>query len=97
MSSSLVFFSYILLTSANLFILREIIDRPGWAHILSRPHLTSIVKITSKRKHPQLITFKYGTSDGESYQVTATQRFLIPDAKNATKKIKERIVKLIGD
>ncbi|XP_065056142.1 TBC1 domain family member 23-like [Rhopilema esculentum] len=89
--------SYILLTLTNLFILREIIDRPGWAHILSRPHLTSIVKITSKRKHPQLITFKYGTSNGESYQITATQRFLIPDAKNATKKIKERIVKIIGD
>eukprot|EP00794_Sanderia_malayensis_P011174 gene11174-12349_t len=89
--------SYLLLTSTNLFILREIIDRPGWAHILSRPHLTSIVKITSKRKHPELITFKYGTSDGDSYQVTATQRFLIPDAKHATRKIKDRIMKIIGE
>ncbi|XP_057302283.1 TBC1 domain family member 23-like [Hydractinia symbiolongicarpus] len=97
-SSGQMFSSYILLTSSHLFILREIVDkdRPGWAHIQSRPHLSSIVKITSKRKHPDLITFKYGTSDGEDFTITGAQRFLIPNSKQAMKKIKERILKVIN-
>lgn len=89
--------SYILLTSSNLFILREIVDEehPGWARIQSRPHLTSIVKITSKKKHPDLITFKYGTSDGNAYNITGSQKFLIPNSAQAMKKIKEKIFKVI--
>lgn len=89
--------SYILLTTSNLFILREIVDEehPGWARIQSRPHLTSIVKITSKKKHPDLITFKYGTSDGDIYNITGSQKFLIPNSQQAMKKIKERIFKVI--
>ena len=81
----------------HLFILREIVDknRAGWAHIQSRPHLSSIIKITSKRKHPDLITFKYGTSNGDEFNVTGSQRFLIPNSKQAMKRIKERILKLI--
>ncbi|XP_047129998.1 TBC1 domain family member 23 isoform X1 [Hydra vulgaris] len=95
--SGQMFSSYILLTMTHLFILREIVDknRAGWAHIQSRPHLSSIIKITSKRKHPDLITFKYGTSNGEEFNVTGSQRFLIPNSKQATKRIKERILKLM--
>ena len=87
------------MTSTNLIILREVVDkdRPGWAHIQSRPHLSSVVKITSKRKHPDLITFRYGTTDGDEPEITGSQRFLIPNSKQATKKIKERIMKQIGD
>ena len=70
-------------------------ERPGWANIQSRPHLTSIVKITSKRKHPDLITFKYGTSEGDDFNITGSQRFLIPNSKQVMKKIKERIMKVI--
>lgn len=70
-------------------------ERPGWAHIQSRPHLSSIVKITSKRKHPDLITFKYGTSDGEDFKISGSQRFLIPNSKQVMKKIKEKIMKVI--
>jgi len=87
--------SYILLTSSHLFILREIVEQPGMAYIQSRPHLTSIVKITSKRKHPDLITFKYGTSDGDEFNVSGSQKFLIPNSKQAMKKIRERILKII--
>lgn len=96
-TSGQMYSSYILLTSTQLFILREIVDkdRPGWAHIQSRPHLSSIVKITSKRKHPDLITFKYGTSEGDDFNITGSQRFLIPNSKQVMKKIKERIMKVI--
>ena len=89
-------YSYILLTSGHLFILREIVEQPGSAHIISRPHLSSVIKITSKRKHPDLITFKYGTSNGnDQFSVTGSQRFLIPNSKQVMKKIKERIIKVI--
>lgn len=96
-ASGQMYSSYILLTSSNLFILREIVDEehPGWARIHSRPHLTSIVKITSKKKHPDLITFKYGTSDGDIYNITGSQKFLIPNSSQAMKKIKEKIFKVI--
>lgn len=88
--------SYILLTAVRLFILREIPKRDGWAHIQNRHHLTSIVKITSKRKHPDLITFKYGTCDGENIEVLETERYIIPNASKATQKIKESILELNG-
>lgn len=86
--------SYILLTEVQLFILREIPKRDGWAYIQNRHHLSSIMKITSKRKHPDLITFRYGTADGEDIEVTETERYVIPSAKKATQKIKDRILQL---
>lgn len=95
-----MFSSYILLTSTNLLIIKEIVDkdRPGWGHVQGRPHLSSVVKITSKRKHPDLITFRYGTSNSDGEQeITSSQRFLIPNSKAVTKIIKERIMKLMGD
>ena len=93
----ILFCSYILLTDVQMFILREIPKRDGWAFIQNRHHLTSVVKITSKRRHPDLITFKYGTSDGETIEVTETERYVIPNAKKATQKIKDRILKLVDE
>lgn len=90
-------FSYILLMETHMYVLREINKRPGWAHIQHRHHLGSVVKITSKRKHPDLITFKYGTSDQDNIEVKSVERYLIPGAQKATKKIKERILKVIGE
>jgi len=80
-----------------MFVLREIPKRDGWAYIQNRHHLTSVVKITSKRKHPDLITFKYGTSDGENIDVSETERYIIPNARKATQKIKDRILHLLGE
>lgn len=80
-----------------MFILREIPKRDGWAYIQQRHHLSSVVKITSKRKHPDLITFKYGTTDGDNIQVSETERYIIPNARKATQKIKDRILNLLGE
>lgn len=80
-----------------MFVLREIPKKDGWAYIQNRHHLTSVVKITSKRKHPDLITFKYGTSDGENIDVSETERYIIPNARKATQKIKDRILHLLGE
>ena len=76
-----------------MFVLREIVSRRGWAFIQARQLLTSVLKITSNRKNPDIITFKYGTlgDDGET-TLTGRQRFIIPKAQKATKTIKEAIL-----
>ncbi|KAK3888097.1 hypothetical protein Pcinc_007835 [Petrolisthes cinctipes] len=62
--------------------------------VVTRRSLSSVVKITSKKKHPDLITFKFGhtTEDGQP-EITDMDRFLIPRAGEATKVIKEQILK----
>lgn len=65
------------------------------AHIQARRALGSVVKITSKRKHPDFVTFKYGSVDGEEIQVTDIDRFLLPQAAEATKIIKQQIIKVL--
>eukprot|EP00118_Oscarella_pearsei_P004762 m.20790 g.20790 ORF g.20790 m.20790 type:complete len:186 (+) comp28083_c0_seq2:794-1351(+) len=85
--------SHLLLTKSHMFVLREISSRRGWAVIQSRQLLTSVVKITSKKKHPDVITFKFGAvgEEGET-TVTGRQRFIIPKAQKATKLIKDAIL-----
>ncbi|XP_031554883.1 TBC1 domain family member 23-like isoform X2 [Actinia tenebrosa] len=89
--------SYILIMEVHMYVLREISKRPGWAHIQHRHHLADILKITSKRKHPELITFKYGAGNLEDSAIKSAERYLIPNSQKATKKIKERILKVIGE
>jgi len=48
--------------------------------VLSRRPLKNIVKITSKKKMPELITFKYGSSGDEGVAVTDGERFIIEKA-----------------
>lgn len=65
------------------------------AHIQARRALGSVVKITSKKKHPDFVTFKYGSVEGENIQVTDIDRFLLPKATEATKIIKQQIIKVL--
>ncbi|TNN36239.1 TBC1 domain family member 23 [Liparis tanakae] len=74
-----MFPSHLLITATHMYCLREIASRKGFAYIQSRQALNSVVKITSKKKHPELITFKY----------------LIPNAGDATKVIKQQIMKVL--
>jgi hypothetical protein len=46
-------------------------------------------------RHPELITFKYGSLEDDSVEVTDLDRFLIPNAGEATKRIKQQIVKVL--
>ncbi|XP_013774854.1 TBC1 domain family member 23-like [Limulus polyphemus] len=87
--------SHLVVTKTHVFILREMPYKKGFAKIIARRSLLSVVKITSKRRHPELITFKYGYSDSAgNFTVTSMDRFLIPNAGDATKLIKQQIVKL---
>jgi hypothetical protein len=75
------------------------------AAITVRRPLTSLVKITSKKHTPELISFKYGNivnkDEGSStetkteVQITAIDQFLIPEAGEASKAVKMQVIKIL--
>ena len=54
-------------------------------------HLRSIVKITSKKRQPEIITFKFGTSQKDEVTVFDMDRFFIPTAGRVTAVVKQQI------
>ncbi|XP_054458314.1 TBC1 domain family member 23 isoform X1 [Anoplopoma fimbria] len=90
-----MFPSHLLITATHMYCLREIASRKGFSYIQSRQALNSVVKITSKKKHPELITFKFGTNNSAGVEISAVERYLIPNAGDATKVIKQQIMKVL--
>ncbi|XP_058819021.1 TBC1 domain family member 23 [Topomyia yanbarensis] len=84
--------SYLLVTASHIIVLREL-DRKDKARIIVRRPLHSIVKITAKKRHRDLITFKYGYPEEENLVITDMDRFLIPNASEATELISKHIIK----
>ncbi|KAK8752325.1 hypothetical protein OTU49_004854, partial [Cherax quadricarinatus] len=85
---------HLVLMETALCVLRECEGQEGEGQMTARRTLASIVKITSKKRHPDLITFKYGTTTHEGeVTISDMDRFLIPKAGEATKVIKEQIMK----
>lgn len=66
--------SHLLITATHMYCLREISSRRGFAYIQSRQALNSVVKITSKKKHPELITFKFGSNNSAGVEISAVER-----------------------
>lgn len=85
--------SHLIVTDSHLVVLRELPERKGLTQVIVRRPLSSIVKITAKKRHPELITFKYGVPDGETLLISDMDRFLIPNASKATKIVSEQILK----
>ncbi|XP_034195481.1 TBC1 domain family member 23 [Osmia lignaria lignaria] len=85
--------SILLVTDTHLIVLREIQERKGAAHVIVKRPLTSIVKITSRKKYSDLITFKYGTTQYNDTVISDMDKFLIPNASEATKLITQQILK----
>uniref|UniRef100_A0A2R5LAK4 TBC1 domain family member 23 n=2 Tax=Ornithodoros turicata TaxID=34597 RepID=A0A2R5LAK4_9ACAR len=94
-----LFPSYLIVTESHMYLLREMSHKKGCARIVARHPLVSVVKITSKKQHPELITFKYGVSDNNTgaFTVTSCDRLVIPKAKEATHLIKTQILKLLEE
>nr|XP_057929857.1 TBC1 domain family member 23 isoform X2 [Doryrhamphus excisus] len=90
-----MFPSHLLITATHMYCLREIAARKGFAYIQSRQALSTVVKITSKKKHPELITFKFGSNNSAGVEISAVERYLIPNAGDATKVIKQQIMKVL--
>lgn len=85
--------SHLIVTESYLIVLREIPEKKGLMQVIVRRPLSTIVKITAKKRHPELITFKYGVPEGESLIISDMDRFLIPDAQKATKIVSDQILK----
>lgn len=83
--------SYLIVTNTHLVILRETSNK-GMAKVMARRPLSTIVKITAKKRHPELITFKYGIPDGDNLLIKDMDRFLIPNASVATRVVSNEIV-----
>lgn len=75
-----------------MFVLRELSSKTGWASIRSRNYLRDILKITSKKKHPEIITFTFSSKTEQDPE--RRLRFFIPDSQTCVKKLKEHLVKL---
>ncbi|XP_049867816.1 TBC1 domain family member 23 [Pectinophora gossypiella] len=84
--------SHLIVTETHLVVLRDIPNKRGYAQVMSRRPLSTIVKITAKKRHPELITFKYGVPDGDNLLIKDMDRFLIPNASVATKVVSNQIV-----
>jgi len=93
-------------SDSHLIVLRDIPHEKGSAWVQARRPLSTILKITSKKRHPEFITFSYGannrdtgpsSSSGASADdiVSAIDRFIIPQADDATKCIKQQIIKVL--
>lgn len=89
--------SYLVVTEAHLIILREMPNNHGFSKVMSRRPLSTIVKITAKKRHPELITFKYGVPDGDNVLIKDMDRFLIPNASVATKVVSHQIVQQLDN
>jgi len=93
-------------SDSHLIVLRDISHEKGNAWVQARRPLSTILKITSKKRHPEFITFSYGTSSRDTGAgssggppaddtVTVVDRFIIPQAGEATKCIKQQIIKVL--
>lgn len=84
-------FSHIVLTADSLIVLRELSDRAGWGRVKHRHKLTSILRITAKKKHPDLITFRFGSGSGDDMVISHQLRFRVPNTHKFTSAIKSRL------
>lgn len=87
--------SHLVLKKTHLIVLRDL-DK-GTAEVISRRPLSNIVKITARKRHRDLITFKYGIPDGDELLITDMDRFLIPNASEATALVSRQIIQQLDN
>jgi hypothetical protein len=83
--------SHLVVTADSLVVLRELSDRAGWGRVKHRHRLSSILKITSKKKHPDIITFRFGSGTGAEAVVSQQLRFQVPNTHKFTAAIKAQL------
>ncbi|BES94864.1 Rhodanese-like domain [Nesidiocoris tenuis] len=84
--------SELMISETHVYVLRHTNSRDK-AKIVVRKPLLAIARITCKKKYPQIITFKYGSANGDNLVINDMDRFYIPKATEATKLISRQIVK----
>lgn len=92
------FDSFFILTEGYIYILRESKSRRGWGKVVAKRPLDMILQITSKRRLPDVITFKYGEqrdpSDGGP-NIIATDCLLFCESYKVTRLVKQQVIKVI--
>ena len=83
--------SHLVVTADSLVVLRELSDRAGWGRVKYRHMLSTILKITAKKKHPDVITFRFGTGSGNQAVITQMLRFRVPNTHKFTSAIKSQL------
>lgn len=93
------FDSWFLLTESNIYILKELKSRKGYARIVAKRPLEMIVQITSKKKIPNLITFKYGetSESGTGPNIIATDCLLFSKPYEVTRIVKSQVIKVLDE
>ncbi|XP_054261795.1 TBC1 domain family member 23 isoform X2 [Macrosteles quadrilineatus] len=95
--SGYMYESHLLVTPTHVYVLRETAKKKDSAQIVVKRPLSNIAKITCKKKQPDLITFKYGRQQGDNLVISDMDRFLIPQAAQATRIISDQILKNLQD
>jgi hypothetical protein len=73
---SLLFPSHLLVTPTHVYVLRETQKRKDAAQVVVKRPLSDIAKITCKKKQPELITFKYGSQQGDNLVISDMDRLV---------------------
>lgn len=85
--------SELFVSDSHVYVVRK--GSRGKGELVVKKPLSAIAKITSKKRSPEVITFKYGSSHGDSIIISDMDRFVIPRANEATSLISELIVKIL--
>nr|CDJ95921.1 TBC1 domain family member 23 [Haemonchus contortus] len=86
--------SHIAITRTHMHVLRDVEGKPGYVTTEARHALSSILRVTSKKKVPELLTFKFGYEISGVSKITAVHRFLVPKAGECAKAVKTAIFAL---
>ena len=100
-------FSLLLVSATHLYILRKLPEHRTMANLVARRPLASVIKITSKKNVPEIITFRYTTNLDDDLDEEKTKHFkmrspidsdkvYLGDAGEATKHIKVLIMKALN-
>ena len=89
--------SFLLLTATHIYILREA-RKKGWGQVVAKRPLEMIVRITSKKKVPEIITFKYGETNENSDSgpnIIATDCLVFEKPYEVTRLVKQQVIKVL--
>lgn len=81
-----------------MYILREARSKKGWGKIVAKRPLEMIVQITSKKKVPEIITFKYGeTNENTDFgpNIIATDCLVFQKPYEVTRLVKQQVIKVL--
>jgi len=95
--------AHLLVTSEYMYCLVEVRGRRSkrgakqtWVKLKQERLLYTVAKITSRRSLPERISFKFGDvaqiGESDDVKIVATDRYIIPNAGDATRLIKQLIV-----